>query len=424
MARASFTLQMLPIPSGATSGRAQTLSRNGLVVGGICQTPSGSRTYRWSAADGITLVPVLDDSIANAYTNAIDYAGLTIVGVNVDNTNSWRAFRWRGQSYDLGSVPQGLAGDKTATGVSGDGKTIVGGAPTSISNRAFRWTLATGMVALPVLPGDYDSLAYGISANGLVIHGVSRIDGTKQHAVYWDAQNAIHKLAVHATDGWSEADCATLDGSIIFGASGPDNLHAGLCKWTGSTLTYLGSVPNEPYMNAFRVSDDGNVVLASAGGFPYFWTPQSGFVNGRSYLLNHGITFPSGYTFGSITGMSADGKTISGYLNGPSGERPFIGTIDLPPAPQSLTFSPSSVTGGASTYGKVTLTRAADGNTTILLSSANTSIATVPASIIIYKGKTNASFVVQSKSVAVTKHLAITAKLNLASTKGTLTVNP
>ncbi len=63
-----------------------------------------------------------------------------------------------------------------------------------------------------------------------------------------------------------------------------------------------------------------------------------------------------------------------------------------PPPPLSLTLSPSTVQGGSSSTGTVSLTAAAPaGGTSVSLSSANT-VGSVPASVVIPAGQTSATF--------------------------------
>ena len=74
----------------------------------------------------------------------------------------------------------------------------------------------------------------------------------------------------------------------------------------------------------------------------------------------------------------------------------------------SLTLNPSSIRGGRSTTGTVTLSAAAPaGGVVITLSSGNTSLATVPASVTIPAGATSATFTVNTLSVNSTATVTI-----------------
>ena len=74
----------------------------------------------------------------------------------------------------------------------------------------------------------------------------------------------------------------------------------------------------------------------------------------------------------------------------------------------SLTLNPTSIRGGRSTTGTVTLSAAAPaGGVVITLSSSNTGLATVPASVTIPAGATSATFTVNTSSVSSTATVTI-----------------
>jgi hypothetical protein len=80
-------------------------------------------------------------------------------------------------------------------------------------------------------------------------------------------------------------------------------------------------------------------------------------------------------------------------------------TVNPPPPPpavalSSLTLSPTSVVGGSTATGTVQLTIGAPaGGTTVTLSSSNTNVATLPASVTVAAGTTSASFTVTTKTL-------------------------
>ena len=68
-----------------------------------------------------------------------------------------------------------LPGDtnSTATGVSADGSVIVGTSSSASGSQAFRWTAGSGMVGLGYLPGGTNSSATAVSGDGSVVVGTS-----------------------------------------------------------------------------------------------------------------------------------------------------------------------------------------------------------------------------------------------------------
>ena len=89
----------------------------------------------------------------------------------------------------------------------------------------------------------------------------------------------------------------------------------------------------------------------------------------------------------------------------------------------ALTLNPSSVVGGNSVQGKVTLSAAAPAATVVTLAS-NSARATVPASITIAAGASSGTFTIGTTAVTTTVTASISATLNGVSRSATLTINP
>jgi hypothetical protein len=114
---------------------------------------------------------------------------------------------------------------------------------------------------------------------------------------------------------------------------------------------------------------------------------------------------------------------ISGTFNAGTQSAPL--TVN-PPAIASVTMSPSSVTGGLSSTGTVTLNTAAPASGILVtLASSNTSVATVAVpNVTVVGGATTATFTVNTVSVAVTTSSMISGTFNSGTQSATLLVNP
>ncbi|MEY2505962.1 MAG: hypothetical protein QOH01_291 [Verrucomicrobiota bacterium] len=93
------------------------------------------------------------------------------------------------------------------------------------------------------------------------------------------------------------------------------------------------------------------------------------------------------------------------------------------PAVASLTFSPSSVTGGSSSVGTVTLSSTAQTATSVQLRT-NNSNAAVPTSVIVSAGTKSVQFNVTTRQVKSVTPVQISATANNTSRAATLTINP
>src|SRR5437879_819350 len=91
----------------------------------------------------------------------------------------------------------------------------------------------------------------------------------------------------------------------------------------------------------------------------------------------------------------------------------------------SLTLIPTSVIGGSSSNGTVTLSGPApSGGTQVALSSSDTSVATVPSSVTIAAAATSATFTVSTSAVTAPTTVAISATYAGVTKTASLTVNP
>jgi hypothetical protein len=95
------------------------------------------------------------------------------------------------------------------------------------------------------------------------------------------------------------------------------------------------------------------------------------------------------------------------------------------PALSSVAVSPSTVTGGASSTGTVTLTAAAaTGGAAVSLASSNTAAATTPASVTVPAGQTSATFTVSTAAVTTSTTVTISAMFGGLTKSAPLTVSP
>ena len=137
------------------------------------------------------------------------------------------------------------------------------------------------------------------------------------------------------------------------------------------------------------------------------------------------VTIPAGSATGTFTvTTSAVGaqtsSSISATYNGTQSSTLTINPLML----TSIALNPTMVAGGATSTGTVTLSGAAPaGGATVALSSSNTSIASVPANMIVAAGSATGTFTVSANAVTSTMSLTISATLN-ATQGATLLVTP
>jgi probable HAF family extracellular repeat protein len=221
----------------------------------------------------------------------------------------------------LGNLPGG-PDYSVAHAVSGDGSAVIG---TSMSARVgsgtdlepFRWTSSGGMTGLGSLAGagNIGGSANGVSADGSVVVGWSRIGSATEQAFKWTTGGGMISLGTlpGGVPG-SNAFGTSSDGSVIVGqATAADGAQEPM-RWTQSGgMVSLGRLSLNLGGLASAVSSDGSVVVGHSGSMAFQWTQAEGMVplGDLSGGANHSDAL-------DITG---DGSIVVGYGTVSSGSR-------------------------------------------------------------------------------------------------------
>lgn len=210
----------------------------------------------------------------------------------------------------LGAPPsfQGLGilggGDSVshANAVSRNGQYVVGYTGPYYTNQAFRWSAATGMVALGTIPGDHGSVAYGVSNDGNTVATSS--SSNISHAGVWKSGAGMSSLG-YVLPGYAQgwAKCVSADGAILGGVVDYPGTWIGF-QWTQAS----GMVALTPASTLINTcSADGSVMAGYIGSDAGLWTQATGVVSlGRLPITGH-------YGSAQATGLSADGSIVVGY---------------------------------------------------------------------------------------------------------------
>jgi hypothetical protein len=164
----------------------------------------------------------------------------------------------------------------------------------------------------------------------------------------------------------------------------------------------------------------------------------TGTVTSTPSGISCGTTCSASFASGTVVSLTAtpdSGSTFAGWSGACSGTGACSVTMDAaksvsanfnstpPAALSSITVSPTSVIGGNSSTGTVTLTGAAASNVVMNLSSNNAS-ATVPPSVTVPQGATTASFSIGTTPVASSTAANISAAYNGVTKTAALTITP
>ena len=157
-----------------------------------------------------------------------------------------QAFRWTAASgmVGLGVLP-GFFLRSTATGVNADGTVVVGSSfappspPPRPHSEAFRWTAASGMVGLGHLPGGEASRAFGVNADGTVVVGEDNPSAFFIFQAFrWTAASGMVGLGFLPGGFESHAVGVNADGTVVVGDASSQAF-----RWVNGTMTGLGFLP-------------------------------------------------------------------------------------------------------------------------------------------------------------------------------------
>lgn len=295
----SGSLERLGDLGGDHQSAGNAISADGTTLVGQSSSANGTEAFIWTRATGMVGLGTFAGGSYPSSATSVSGNGSVVTGYAKNSGGTTQAFRWTsGTMTSLGGLA-GEDGSSAAFDISSDGNTIVGSADSGSGQVAFRWNDADGMTSLGDLAGGAtDSRANSVSANGLVVVGYGTTENGKE-AMRWTESGGMTGLGtLSEVSSYSEALDASADGSIIVGTSS------------------IGSGVNHAFIwDAVNGMQDLNVIAASLG------------------------LDLDGWVLIAATGISADGKTITGWgTRGPHNDG-FVLTI---PEPSSMLLVISS----------------------------------------------------------------------------------
>jgi probable HAF family extracellular repeat protein len=260
------------------------------------------------------------------------------LGISADGTtvvgHSSVAFRW---TEATGMVAIGPPNENSiAHAASADGSAVAGYfEPWNLES--FRWTEATGPVPLGMAPfvdpGAPFNVAYAISGDGLVVVGTtaSNMPLNSNEAFRWTQAGGFQRLNGRAPM-WDNMEGlgTNADGSVVVGqATRTDARGWEAYRWTAATgVIGLGDLNGDPEFQsstATAVTPDGSVVVgfSDAEGFfdeAFRWTAATGMVGLGA------LSTPWGIGGSQALAVSADGSVVVGWSFGDNGPEAVIWT--------------------------------------------------------------------------------------------------
>ncbi len=230
------------------------------------------------------------------------------------------------------------------------------------------------------------------------------------------------------------------DANVLFGLGEPQSA----LSFTNSALKgpYAGYASNPAAFGVVVFSGefeaDGAIPTGNFTGTEDIGAP-SGPVSGEAFKATYSLPASPTNGRGTMAVTSGTGGNAVIYMISPS---KFVAVSQNDPNPAILEFelsssaaasvsltsvalNPTSVTGGNSSTGTVTLSGPApSGGVQVTLASSNTAAASVPSSVTVAAGASSASFTVSTSAVAASTAVTISATYSGATKSASLTVTP
>lgn len=288
------------------------------VVGETDMGDSDYQAFVWTLANGLERLEELPgaDPSCGSTANAISADGTVIVGSAGDSDFDHNAVRWVNGSIEKLVNVSAFPGESYATAVNEDGSMIVGYRNEGGTDEAFLWTTDTELMgALSGLSG-VKSYAYAITPDGTYVGGSSDVSGT-QKAMRWSSGGGVETLGtIGGATGTSATYALSADGNVATGYSDNGTVNEAFRWESGVGMEGIGSLEVGSASYGQAISADGTIItgMAYVGGdsTAFRWTAATGMESLAEILTEHGVD-ASDWQLQAATGISADGKMISGY---------------------------------------------------------------------------------------------------------------
>ena len=229
------------LPDGSFSSTSMSISADGtVVVGSGKNLANRAEAFRWTTGGGIV---GLGDIITSAAT-AISADGTVIVG-NGPGPQGWEVgFRWTQSEglVDLGDLPGGIIRSNPSA-VSADGSVIVGFSESSAGREAFVWTETFGMRSVR----DLLTVEHGLDLTDWELDRATGVSADGRTIVGWGTRTEGYSKL---TEGWVATLASTCgDGIVNLGEECDDgNDHEGdsclsTCKINSAPIPAGAPIP-------------------------------------------------------------------------------------------------------------------------------------------------------------------------------------
>ena len=336
-----LTYEPIPMPAGTFLGSFSTriagVSSDGRTVAGTAEVSAGLRGYRWRSGVGRS------DYVSPAFpffdieASGISGDGTMVVGTANDNVNgAERTFRTRNDgAFELYTTPVGdnvlfrpRTNDDGSVLVASTVRRAIGGNPAS--NRIARFSSLTSFEIIPAPSGANPTRNFfaDVSGNAQRIVAVAEdtTRGNARFATVWREGVGASWLPVTPNTLESFALATSREGDFTAGVIAEAGAPNKLARWEGNELLTFNAPANRQSLTVSSISNDGSIIAGTLfgngvnlGDVGFIWTPQTGIVEAKDYLVGIGVPFSTNPAVivreVSRLFVSADGSTICGGVD-------------------------------------------------------------------------------------------------------------
>jgi uncharacterized membrane protein len=351
-ARAQGPSPFVPLGTPGGFSRARAISPDGGTVYGFASDGTATDGFRWTRAAGVTPLGLGNlGAYGSVWGASAD--GRSIVGNrHAAGTSSAAIVITDGVISPLPALSGYTTPQTEAFGVSADGTVIAGQQTGTMPNgsgrlQAVRWSVGVVTPVADVGAEHLDhSIAYGISRDGTVIVGGLRPTGSTDRAFRWTEASGTQVLGLPRGFTSAAATGVSADNRTVIGAVLRDSGNDGTAdeyeavRFVGGNVELLGDLPGGPLFSvAHAVSADGSVVVgrsAVGGTAPrgddraFVWDAEHGMRDLAGVLTDLGADL-NGWRLTAARAVSDDGRTIAGDAVDPGGrEVAFVAVVPEP----------------------------------------------------------------------------------------------
>jgi probable HAF family extracellular repeat protein len=198
----------------------------------------------------------------------------------------------------------------SATGVSGDGTTLIVQDQASNKTESYVFKIASGtFTSLGFLGGtNQQTYATAVNNDGTIVAGYYNLDDGTSHGFIWDANNGLRDLGIptdHPDTYYLEPTCISDDGRTVFGRLTELNGWVGFRYNTTTGFQDLGDITPSAC-----TADGTEAVGIENMYFPAVWSVGNGGGYLDHLLSAHGTAQALGTTEGPVT-ISPDGSALT-----------------------------------------------------------------------------------------------------------------